>query len=44
VGDFGEKNFPQALIPKRLEIICKVLEEIYTPWGYRGWGWGSLVV
>jgi hypothetical protein len=33
VGYFGAKYFPQTLIPKRLEIICKVSGEIYTPWG-----------
>jgi hypothetical protein len=36
VGDFGAENLPYALIPKRLKIICKVLEGIYTPGGYRG--------
>jgi hypothetical protein len=36
VGYFGANNFPQALIPKRLEIICEVFWEIYTPLGYRG--------
>jgi hypothetical protein len=31
------KSFAQALIPNGLQIICKVLREIYTPW-WRGWG------
>jgi hypothetical protein len=38
VGYFGAKNFPQALISKSLQIICKVFEEIYTLRGYRGGG------
>jgi hypothetical protein len=38
----GLKSFQQALIPNGLEIICKVLREIYTPLGYRGVG-GYLV-
>jgi hypothetical protein len=38
VGDFWSKSFPQALISKSLQIICKVFGEIYTPKGYRGVG------
>jgi hypothetical protein len=30
------KSFQQALIPNGLQIICKVLREIYTPRGYMG--------
>ncbi|MGA3162067.1 MAG: hypothetical protein ABSC77_12695 [Terracidiphilus sp.] len=45
VGYFGMKNFPQALIPNGLKIICKFFGEIYTPQGYRGGGgWGGLPV
>jgi hypothetical protein len=36
VGESRQKYFPQSLIPNELEIICKVLGEIYTPGGYRG--------
>jgi hypothetical protein len=32
----GPESFQQELIPNKLEIICKVLEGIYTPVGYRG--------
>jgi hypothetical protein len=39
VGYYGTENFPQALISKSLQIICKIFWEIYTPLGYRG-GWG----
>lgn len=35
------KIFPQALIPRSLEIICKVLRIIYTPWGIGGVGGGG---
>jgi hypothetical protein len=30
------KSFQQALIPKELQIICKVSKGIYTPQGYTG--------
>jgi hypothetical protein len=30
--NLAAKSFQQALISKGLQIICKVLREIYTPW------------
>ncbi len=38
--NLGSESFQQALIPNELQIICKVLREIYTPRGY-GEGVGS---
>jgi hypothetical protein len=38
VGEIGAEIFTPALIPKRLQIICKVLRGIYTPGGYMGGG------
>jgi hypothetical protein len=38
VGELREKIFPQVLISNELEIICKVMEGIYTPGEYRGGG------
>jgi hypothetical protein len=38
VGYFWAENYPQALISKGLQIICKGLRGIYTPQGYRGVG------
>jgi hypothetical protein len=31
--NFSKNYFSQGLIPRSLEIICKVLREIYTPGG-----------
>ena len=34
----GAKSFQQSLIPNGLQIVCKFLREIYTPWSRGGRG------